>query len=148
MHHERPRRPRSGLGWDPAETPRAHQSVWRRPLRAVAGVWQHGRPDEEVGRIKLEVVAIMMDVRAAGTRAMISAFAAADLQPMLQITAPTLLLYGALDKRAPLAVAEDLHRRIPGSELRVIPGVGHGSNVAAPAEFNGEVRRFFRSVTP
>ena len=91
----------------------------------------------------------MMDVRDAGTRAMISALAEAYLRPMLtRITVPTLLLCGALDERAPFAGVEDLRRRIPGSELRMIPGVGHVSNVEAPAEFNGEVRRFLRSVTP
>ena len=59
---------------------------------------------------------------------------------------PTLLLYGELDERSPLTVATDLHGRIPGSELVVIPGVGHVSNIEAPAGFNDEVRRFLRSA--
>ena len=91
---------------------------------------------------------IMLDVRPAGIRPMITAFAAADLRDMLgTIRVPTLLLYGDLDTRAPRAVAEELHDRIPGSELVMLPGVGHVTNIEAPEEFDAAVRRFVRSVT-
>ena len=59
-----------------------------------------------------------------------------------EIDVPTLLLYGDADQRSPLAVAEDLHARIPGSTLVVIPGVGHQSNIEAAERFNAEVRSF------
>lgn len=63
-----------------------------------------------------------------------------------RIAVPTMLLYGELDQRAPLPVAEDLQARIPTSTLVAIPGVGHDSAMEAPEAFNAEVRRFLRSV--
>jgi pimeloyl-ACP methyl ester carboxylesterase len=74
------------------------------------------------------------------------AFAEADLREVLpSIRVPTLLLYGDADRRSPLHVAEELHARIPGSTLVVMPGVGHSSNMEFPDRFNSEVRSFLRS---
>lgn len=82
-----------------------------------------------------------------GYRATAHSMAEADLRGVLpEIMIPTLLLYGELDERAPLAVARDLHSAIPGAELVVIPSVGHLSNIEAPEEFNSQVRRFIHSV--
>ena len=58
---------------------------------------------------------------------------------------PTLLLYGEKDTRAPLNVAHDLHAKIAGSQLVVIPGAGHMIHVEAAKRFNAEVRAFLRS---
>jgi pimeloyl-ACP methyl ester carboxylesterase len=74
---------------------------------------------------------------------MVPAFAEADLRGALgDISVPTLLLYGELDERAPRVAATDLHARIPGSTLTVMSGVGHCTNVEAPALYNDIVRRF------
>lgn len=74
---------------------------------------------------------------------MTEAFCYADLRNVLpQISVPTLLLYGERDERSPLSVAQDLHAMIRGSQLVVVPGVGHGVNVEAPEEFNPAVREF------
>jgi len=59
---------------------------------------------------------------------------------------PTLLVYGDQDIRAPLAVAGDMHVRIPASRLVVLTGVGHMSSVEAPERFNAEVRSFLTSL--
>ena len=92
---------------------------------------------------------MMREVRAAGLLAMVSAFAEADLRPVLPtISVPTLVLHGEHDVRAPLPVAQALHAGIPGSELVVMPGVGHEVNLAAPEAFNAEVRRFLTRVDP
>jgi pimeloyl-ACP methyl ester carboxylesterase len=95
-----------------------------------------------------EAAAIMLDIRPAGMRAMVRGFAEADLRDVLGgIQVPTLLLYGDADRRSPPeAVAAELHRRIPGSRLAVLPGVGHAANMEAPDRFNAEVREFLRSV--
>lgn len=86
--------------------------------------------------------------RPSGYRAAVRSMAEADLRDALpRIEAPTLLLYGALDERAPLAVAEALHAQIAGSRLVVVQGAGHLVNVEAPAAFNGHVRDFVLSVT-
>lgn len=93
------------------------------------------------------LVEIMLDVRPAGIRSMLPAFAAADLRGTLgEIAVPTLLLYGDADVRSPRAVAEALHAGIPGSELVFLPGIGHVTNLEAPEAFNETVRRFLRSV--
>jgi len=92
-----------------------------------------------------DVMAVMSDFHPAGYRAMAQALAEADLRGVLpRVAVPTLLLYGDADRRSPLTVAEDLHARIPGSTLAVIPGVGHLSNLEAAASFNAEVRGFLR----
>ena len=98
--------------------------------------------------ILAKVRSIMLDVRPSGTVAMLSAFADADLRDVLPtIAVPTLVLCGDADVRAPRPVAEALHAAIPGSELVVLPGVGHVINLEVPELFDSEVRRFLRSVT-
>ena len=97
--------------------------------------------------VTARVVEIMLDVRRAGIRSMLPAFAAADLRGGLDaITVPTLLLYGEADVRSPRHIAEELHAAIAGSELVVLPGIGHVTNLEAPDRFNEIVRRFLRSV--
>ena len=94
-----------------------------------------------------DLIGIMLDVRASGIKPMVKAFAAADLRDGLaHLTVPTLLLYGGRDERSSLRVAHDLHARIPHAELVVLPGVGHATNIEAPAGFSDAVRRFLRSV--
>jgi pimeloyl-ACP methyl ester carboxylesterase len=94
-----------------------------------------------------EFKAIMLEIHPAGFQTMARALAEADLRDVLgRIAVPTLLLYGDQDVRAPLAVAKDLHTKIPGSRLVVMPGVGHMSSVEAPERFTAEVRDFLRSV--
>lgn len=87
-------------------------------------------------------------VHPGGYRAIAHSMAEADLRDVLpQIRVPTLLLYGEMDERSPLHIAEDLCAQIPTAVLVVIPGVGHLANVEAPATFNAHVRRFIRTVS-
>jgi pimeloyl-ACP methyl ester carboxylesterase len=108
----------------------------------LPGLFTEAAPPELID----EAVAIMSETRPAGMKAMVCAFAEADLRDVLpHIEVPTLLLYGDADQRSPLNVAEDLHAKIPTSKLVVMPGVGHESNLEAPETFNTEVRSFLRS---
>lgn len=92
-----------------------------------------------------ETATIMSEFHPVGMRAMLLAFAEADLRDMLPtIKVPTLLLYGGADQRSPLNVAENLHAKIPTSKLVIIPGVGHEISLEAPGSFNAEVRSFLR----
>jgi pimeloyl-ACP methyl ester carboxylesterase len=78
-----------------------------------------------------------------GVRPMLRAMADADLRATLPtIAVPTLLLYGALDVRSPLAVAEEMRATIPGSTLVVMDDVGHQSNIETPETFNRAIRTF------
>jgi pimeloyl-ACP methyl ester carboxylesterase len=93
-----------------------------------------------------EMAAVMNGADAAAARTMLTAMAGADLRPVLPtISVPTLLLYGEEDVRSPLAVAEQMHAQIPGSELVVLPNVGHQCNVEAADRFNEAVRVFLRT---
>jgi pimeloyl-ACP methyl ester carboxylesterase len=63
-----------------------------------------------------------------------------DLLPRIEV--PTLLVWGELDARSPLTVAQQFHRTIPGAQLVVIPDCGHVSNLERPGPFNRAVREF------
>jgi pimeloyl-ACP methyl ester carboxylesterase len=91
--------------------------------------------------------AMMLDVRPAGARSLLAAFADADLRAVLPaIAVPVLLIYGAQDVRAPREVAEALHAAIPGSRLIVIPAAGHDVNLEAPHQYNAAVRAFLQTA--
>jgi pimeloyl-ACP methyl ester carboxylesterase len=110
----------------------------------LSGLFTDSAPSEPVK----EALAMMLDVRPAGMRAMAQGFAEADLREVLpRIQVPTLLLYGDADRRSPLqTVVRELHDTIPASTLVVLPGVGHQCDMEAPERFNAEVRNFLRSV--
>ena len=88
-------------------------------------------------------VATMSSFHPVGYRAMVLAFADLDLRPVLPtIGVPTLLVAGALDQRSPVDVARAMHAQIPGSQLVVLAGAGHLSNVEVPDAFDAAVRAF------
>ena len=90
-----------------------------------------------------EVLTIMRDLHPEGSRTMMRAMAKSDLRDVLpRIDVPTLFLHGERDVRSPLSVAEELHSRVAGSKLVVLPGVGHLACAERPEEFNAEVRSF------
>ena len=77
-----------------------------------------------------------------GMRAMAAA-CAEDLSAMLvNVVAPTLIVYGSADTRAPWPVAGRLHDGIANSRLAVIEGAGHECNTERPQVFNDAVRVF------
>lgn len=95
-----------------------------------------------------ELAGIMADSRPVAARSMAHALAEADLRDMLaDVDVPTLLVYGDADQRAPLAVAEALHARLPKSTLVVLPGLGHECYLESPERFTGEVRAFLRTLS-
>jgi pimeloyl-ACP methyl ester carboxylesterase len=162
LYRRHPRLPRSLVlasayaGWAGSLPP---EVVAERVERALAEAelppeqWVRGYlpglfTDSAPAEVVEEALAMMLDVRPAGMRPMLHAFAEADLRDVLpRIQVPTLLLYGDADRRSPLeVVAYDLNDKIPGSTLVVLPGVGHQSDMEAPDRFNAEVRDFLRSV--
>lgn len=92
------------------------------------------------------LAAMAADVRPPSMLAAATAMAEADLSEVLpQVAVPTQLIWGALDARSPLAVAEEFERRMPHAQLAVIPDCGHCGHLEAPAAFTDLVRRFLRS---
>jgi 3-oxoadipate enol-lactonase len=66
-----------------------------------------------------------------------------DSTPLLStIHVPTLVVVGEEDTLTPVESARDLHRQIPGSDLRLIPKAGHLSNLEQPEAFNDAVGHF------
>jgi pimeloyl-ACP methyl ester carboxylesterase len=94
-----------------------------------------------------EMLVISSDFHPNALAALARSFAETDLREVLpSIQVPTLVLHGDADTRSPLGVGEALQAAIPGSQLVVLRGVGHVSNIEAPQTFNAEVRRFLRSI--
>jgi len=93
----------------------------------------------------VELVATMMrDFSPTGIRPALNALGAVDLRDVLAtITVPTLLIYGDADVRSPAdVVGKDLHARIPGSTLVVIPDASHMVNLEQPEAFSAAIRCF------
>jgi pimeloyl-ACP methyl ester carboxylesterase len=66
-------------------------------------------------------------------------------QILKTIEVPTLLIWGGEDVRSPLSVARQFHSAISDSQLVVIEGAGHVSNLEQPERFNDAIRRFCRA---
>jgi pimeloyl-ACP methyl ester carboxylesterase len=81
-------------------------------------------------------------VRAAGHIA-----AETDLRAMLpSIDIPTLLVHGDADARSPLSAAMAIHAAIPGSEIVVLPGLGHACIMEDPEACSAAIRRFAERI--
>jgi 3-oxoadipate enol-lactonase len=66
-----------------------------------------------------------------------------DATPVLStVRCPTLILVGSEDAATPPPASEKMRQAIAGSELVVIPGAGHLSNMENPDVFNAAVSRF------
>jgi 3-oxoadipate enol-lactonase len=66
-----------------------------------------------------------------------------DSTPILRkITVPTLVIAGEDDAITPVDSARGMSESIPTSELAVIPGAGHLSNLEAPEAFNRALEEF------
>lgn len=102
-------------------------------------------PDVPHAVIEAEM-AMLRDVRPAFWSAS-EPFLGADLSDVLgRVAVPTLLLHGELDRRSSPAAARQLHARIAGSQLVLVPGAGHGLGVEAPDAVNAAIRAFGRAV--
>ena len=75
----------------------------------------------------------------------VEASVALDQAPLLEnVRVPTLVLTGSRDRLTPPRLAETIAAHIPGSELAILEGAGHLSNIERPAEFNSLVLDFLR----
>jgi proline iminopeptidase len=63
-----------------------------------------------------------------------------------RVSTPTLVIVGDQDRTSPPRAARILHEGISGSELVVVPEVGHMSFVEAPEAYLGAVRTFLREA--
>jgi 3-oxoadipate enol-lactonase len=70
------------------------------------------------------------------------------LDRLSRIRVPTLVIAGALDAGAPVAMAEAIAERIAGSELAVFEQASHLSVVEQPAQFAEAVKAFLARLQP
>jgi 3-oxoadipate enol-lactonase len=59
-----------------------------------------------------------------------------------EIRCPALVIVGEGDLATPVAMAEEIHRAMPGSSLVIIPQAAHLSNLEQPEVFNQALERF------
>ena len=143
-------------GWKgslPEEEVRARVEGLRQMLAAPAGAFDPTLPGLFAGDPPAEFLPLLeemaADVRPESLRTALLAMAEADQRDLLpRIAVPTLLIWGELDARSPLSVARQLERAIPDTQLVVIPGTGHVSNLERPEPFNEAVRKFCRTHSP
>ena len=67
-------------------------------------------------------------------------------EELATISVPTLVIVGEDDTLSPPDVAREMHERIKGSKLAVLPRAGHLSNLEAADEFNAAVARFLAEL--
>jgi pimeloyl-ACP methyl ester carboxylesterase len=86
------------------------------------------------------------DVRPDSLIAQVHAMAEADQRDLLpRITVPTLLIWGELDARSSLSVANQFQQTIPDTTLVVIPGAGHACQLERPEQFSRALCEFCRA---
>jgi pimeloyl-ACP methyl ester carboxylesterase len=143
-------------GWKgslPAEEVRARIRGAREMLAAPAEDFDPTPPGLFAGDPPVQFVpllaAMAADVRPATLSRELTLMAEADQRDLLpHIAVPTLLIWGELDARSPLSVARQFDVAIPDTELVVIEGAGHMSNLEQPERVNQAVRRFCRAHPP
>ena len=86
----------------------------------------------------------MEGTRAATLRRFQNAYAPVAPERLATIGIPVLLLWGEEDALLPVATARRGQPQIPGSTLRVYPGVGHLPQEEIPAESARDVERFLK----
>lgn len=67
---------------------------------------------------------------------------------LARVRAPALVVWGRNDQLIPLAMGEELARRLPGSQLAVIDDCGHLPPAEKPAEFAQAVIEFLAQPLP
>jgi pimeloyl-ACP methyl ester carboxylesterase len=137
-------------GWKgslPEEEVRVRVEGVRQMLAAADHLFDPTLPGLFAGDPPAEFVplleAMAADVRPDSMRTALLVMAEADQRDLLPgIAIPTLLIWGELDVRSPLDMARQFEAAIPHTELVVIPGAGHVSNLERPDAFNEAVREF------
>lgn len=65
---------------------------------------------------------------------------------LARITCPTLVIVGARDVLTPPDLSRDMHKRIVGARLDVVPEAGHLPNLEQPESFNSVLAAFLNTI--
>ena len=86
---------------------------------------------------------MVLNTPAHGYAACCAAIRDMDLREAItSIRVPTQIIVGAADPATPPAKAEEIHERIPGSRLEVIPDAAHLLNIEQDVAFDASLRAF------
>jgi 3-oxoadipate enol-lactonase len=86
---------------------------------------------------------MILDTPAQGYAACCAAIRDMDLRDLIgTIRLPTQIIVGADDPATPPAKAEEIHARIPGSKLEVMPDAAHLLNIEQDVAFDASLRAF------
>jgi pimeloyl-ACP methyl ester carboxylesterase len=143
-------------GWKgslPADEVAARVEGVRRMLASPAQAFDPTLPGLFAGDPPAEFVPLLEeiagDVRPESLKTQLALMAEADQRDLLpRIAVPTLLVWGELDARSPLSVARQFEETITETELVVIPGAGHVSQLERAEQVNEAVRNFCRAHPP
>ena len=143
-------------GWKgslPADEVAARVAGARLMLAAPPGEFDPTLPGLFAGEppadFALLLAAMAVDVRPTTLGLELAIMAKTDLSDLLpQVAVPTLLVWGDSDARSPLAVARQFEEAIPDTNLVVIEGAGHVSNLERPEQVNTAVREFCHAHPP
>jgi pimeloyl-ACP methyl ester carboxylesterase len=69
-----------------------------------------------------------------------------DLQQLETIRCPTLVLTGELDTKMVLRHANEIIKRVPGAERRILPAAYHAMTLEQPKAFNEAMEEFLTSL--
>lgn len=125
------------------------RAVREQGMSAVADAtierWFTGSGRERLGLEVGKIRTVILATPAEGYCACCAAIRDMDLRDMIRsITNRTLLMVGEQDQGTPVSSAEFIHRNIPSSDLRVIPGAAHFVNIEQSAAFNDLLLRFIQ----
>jgi len=129
--------------------------IWEERIRAAQTEGMHALADQTLERWlsrefrlnRSEVAArirnMILQTPVAGYVGCCRAISMFDLLDELSnIVAPTLIMTGEKDESAPVSAAEEIQKRIAGSELAVMPGALHLSNIETADLFNSRLVDF------
>jgi len=107
--------------------------------KLVGDTTKRGRPDV-IENVRRQITGNSVEAIAGALTALMTR---PDSTPMLaSIHCPVQILVGDEDALTPPPLSEQMHRDIAGSELVVIPGAGHMSNMEQPQRFNDALAHF------
>ena len=107
--------------------------------KLVCEVTRAGKPDV-VEHLRTQIMSASVPAIVGALDAMMTR---PDSTPMLAtLRIPVQIIVGDQDAVTPPPLSEQMHRDIPGSELAVIAGAGHMSNMEQPAAFNQVLGQF------
>ncbi len=142
--------PNLGVGEDPLEAPAAVQTYLR--FAPEAGVRQametlYAEPERLTGD-QIQRIRAMMRAPGVGDALIerIAQFTLPDPDPILaQVTAPTLIIWGAQDAMIPPEHGERFEAALPDGELLIIEDAGHMAQVETPDRAAAAVADFLQT---